>query len=287
MNKIKTLALSVIVACGAAWMPGASMAEEERLTNEAVIELHNFGFGEETIVNKIKGSKTSFDTSLPALRKLKAANLPDGVIAAMIEAVSSGNNVAVDYDPNDPMSKQPAGIYIMQNGKLTKLLPSTYNQTKTKGFLKQAFTFGVGKVKSKAIINGRTANLVIRESRPEFYFYFEKTDTGLSDQNDSFTNPGEFVLAEFDVKRNKDYRELVVSQMNITGAQSGAIDSERFSFEELKPGIYKVTPDKPLKTGEYCFYYGGSTPMQAYGFGYVAVGAGGSSAGKVSDFSIQ
>ena len=84
-----------------------------------------------------------------------------------------------------------------------------------------------------------------------------------------------------DVKKNS--RELVVGEFNAFGAQSGASSDyiQQFDYEKLSPGIYKVTPRKALAEGEYCFFYGGTTPLAFYGY----FGAGGGQ--KVFDFSIR
>ena len=48
----------------------------------------------------------------------------------------------------------------------------------------------------------------------------------------------------------------------------------QFSFEELKPGLFKVIPKTTLKEGEYCFIYSASVPSQY-------------SNDKVFDFSVE
>jgi hypothetical protein len=54
------------------------------LTNKDVIDLLKAGLTAEVIVAKIKSSATNFDTSPAALSELKAANVPDDVILAMV-----------------------------------------------------------------------------------------------------------------------------------------------------------------------------------------------------------
>jgi hypothetical protein len=56
------------------------------LTNIDILELSKSGFSPDILVAKIKSSSCNFDTSPAALRSLKAANLGDKVILAMVEA---------------------------------------------------------------------------------------------------------------------------------------------------------------------------------------------------------
>lgn len=61
--------------------PAASAA----LTNKDVLDMMKAGLTADIIVAKIKSSETSFDTSPAALAELKAANVPDSVILAMVK----------------------------------------------------------------------------------------------------------------------------------------------------------------------------------------------------------
>lgn len=281
--------ISVIVSLMIAMTAPALAASEEILTNDSIIELHKMGFGDDLIIGKIQSTTCKFDTSLDGLKALKEEGVPESVISEMIGAASPSvpvRPIQPVSDPNDPLSPQNAGIYFFNENStpaLTKLEPSVYSQAKSGGLWKTALTYGAAKAKTKAVLAGPTANLRIANPNPTFYFYFEEAESGLSYQNSTTTSPNEFVLAEFTVNNKKKSRELVVGQFNYYGSQSGALDKtvRPFDFEKLAPGVYKVTPKEPLKTGEYGFYYAGSTPA-AYGF-YGMVGGGG---GKVFDFSI-
>ena len=253
--------------------------EAELLTNQTIIELNGLGFGEGIISEKIRNTDSAFKVAIEDLKALKDAGVPDSVISEMINAASSEKSVDVDADPNDPLSPHDSGIYIYQEqggmDTLTKIEPSTYTQTKSGGFLKSALTYGAVKAKTKGILAGEGARLAVSDSQPTFYFYFEETQTGLSSQNQgplpaqrTYTNPGEFILAEFTVRAKKKHRELVVAKIGaFGGVESGAIDEtvRQFDYEKISPGVFKVTTREALRTGEYCFYYAGSaTPV--YGF---------------------
>lgn len=147
-----------------------------------------------------------------------------------------------------------------------------------------AFDVGIAKMKSKAVLNNPHAMLQILDSKPTFYFYFETTGSGLGGSGFGYfsvaTSANEFVLVRTEVK--KATRELVVGQFNAFGAQGGVQDKSMvpFDFERVSPGTYKVVPRTDLKGGEYCFFYGGSTPIASYGF------VGPMGGGKVFDFGV-
>jgi hypothetical protein len=87
-----------------------------------------------------------------------------------------------------------------------------------------------------------------------FYFYFEEKGAGLSHASFGGTStPNEFTLLKFDVKN--DSRETTVMKANAFGSSSGTDDKANiaFTFEKLRPGVYKVTTKSALAPGEYCF----------------------------------
>lgn len=269
---------------------------EEVLTNETIVELSRAGLSSGIIVNKIQTSKTKFLVSTTELLRLKQEKVADDVINAMIQASHGESekakqlaNVPPKGDPNDPHSPHDPGIYLLRqrNGQpeMVQLETSVYTQSKSGGFFASAMTYGIAKIQSKAVLTGDRAKLQIDDARPVFYFYFEVTNAGLSSTANAYTaattSPNEFVLVKTDVKKNS--RELVVGQFNAFGVQSGTLDkySRPFDYDKLAPGIYKVTPKEPLTDGEYCFFYGGSTPMAGYGF----FNPGGGN--KVFDFGIK
>ncbi|MBA2705042.1 MAG: trypsin-like peptidase domain-containing protein [Blastocatellia bacterium] len=66
--------------------PSATTAQTSSgLTNKDVIDLLKAGISPEIIIAKIRSSTTAFDTSSIGLQKLKASNVPDSVILAMLQ----------------------------------------------------------------------------------------------------------------------------------------------------------------------------------------------------------
>lgn len=81
------------------------------LINKDVLEMIKAGLTADVIVAKIKSSETNFDTTPTALAELKAANVPDDVILAMVKgpAPAAGSNEAA---PADGIVNVPDGTEI-------------------------------------------------------------------------------------------------------------------------------------------------------------------------------
>jgi hypothetical protein len=298
-TKLVASALAVTLCAAGSVVPAQDNGRPagEVLTNEKVISLTRAGLSPALIVSKIRASRANFDTSTDELIRLKRERVPDAVIDAMVqasgagaaEASRSGAGEVGRADPDDPLSSHEAGIYLAEEreGKrrMVQLEPSVYTQAKSGGFWKSAMTYGIAKVKSKAVLANSNARLRVNRPRPVFYFYFEVKNSGLSNSGNTWTgsstSPNEFVLVKMEEKSNS--RELVVGQVNLFGAQSGTLDkySRPFDYEKIAPGVYKVTPRVDLADGEYGFFYGGAAPLPTYGY----FGAGGGP--KVFDFGVS
>jgi hypothetical protein len=92
------------------------------LTNKDVVELLKMGLSSDVIVAKIKNSSSNFDTSLAALQELKAANVPEPIILAMVQAPVPTNPST--NSPEKPVAKigvqnlyEVRKIYIDDMGK--------------------------------------------------------------------------------------------------------------------------------------------------------------------------
>ena len=124
-------------------------------------------------------------------------------------------------------------------------------------------TYGIKKTKIRAIVRGKSANTQVSSRRPEFYFVFSReyenpgaVMTGFSGY--SATSPAEFMMVSMNIKENS--REAVLGEIGMFSASTGASDKDirEYSFDKIKPGMYKVTPKIDLTNGEYCFYYAGN-----------------------------
>jgi hypothetical protein len=289
---MKARRVLVALAMMAAALPVAATAET--LTNDMVVALVQAGLGDDAVIAKIRASAGHYALSTDDLIALKKRGVPGPVIAAMIESGSQGAvsaKAAFSADSPDALTPHPSGLYLLSGPRMVRIDPTTSNQSKTGGILGYAFTGGIASLSIKAVIPNVTARVRTKHGRPTFYFYFDEATRGLSQAGSpslwlsgpasAITSPNEFTLIRFDVK--KDRRETRVGSMNLAGAKAGVMDRDRiaFDYEQVTPGVFKVTPKADLTAGEYGFLYS------------VSAGAGpgmwgnGTGSARIFDFAVH
>lgn len=268
MRKLIILSTFIITLCFA----GAAFGQEEVLTNDEIISLAKAGLSTSIIVDKVRTTpKSNFDLTTDGLIKLKQAGVNDDIVAAMLASKARSMPVqptvtapvayAVNQnvgDPNDPMSPHTYGIYLFEERdggrKMTQLTPNVSAQNRTGGLFTSSLTYGIGKVKIKANLPGRSAKLQIENTTPVFYFYLDVTSGGLNTMSGIPSTPNEFSLVRFN--QRSDNREVTIGKANVFGAKGGLSDEYvvQFKSEDMGNGIFKITPGAPLTKGEYGFY---------------------------------
>ena len=287
--KARIVIAALVLACAT---PMAARAET--LTNDMVVSLVQAGLGDDAVIAKIKASAGHYALSTDDLISLKKRGVPGPVIAAMIESGSEGavsTKAAYSADSVDPLVPHPSGLYLLSDARMVRIDPTTSNQSKTGGLLGYAFTGGLASLSIKAVIPNVTARVRTGRARPTFYFYFDEATRSLSQVGtpspwlsgpaSAITSPNEFTLIRFDVK--KDRRETRTGSMNLAGARSGVMDKDRiaFDYEQVTPGVFKVTPSADLPAGEYGFIYS------------ISAGAGpgmwsrGTGSARIFDFAVH
>ena len=127
-----------------------------------------------------------------------------------------------------------------------------------------AMTYGIAKVKTKAVIPGPHSSIRDSESSSVFYFYFEDKAAGLGKtsafQVGNLSSPNQFALVK--LQMNKNNRETVIGEFNSFEASSGtdSKDMVQFKSERIRSGVYKVNAGS-LQPGEYCFLAAGPAPQ--------------------------
>lgn len=250
-------------------------AQNEKLTNQSILDMIELVFSEDVILTKIKTSEVDFDTSIDALKELKSKGVGDAIIMSIMNGDKKQEKI------NGEITDNRTGIYINNNDQFTKILPTVFSGTKT-NTLGSAFSYGIASSKIKSVMNNAESTNVITTDTPEFWFYFAQKD------NDSFnvgasnwwfasaTSPNEFALVKLNKKKNK--RELVTGKVNVYAGTSIGIDEKYaipFNIEIINDYTYKVTPKEAIEPGEYCFFYQGTIPQ------------GGFTNQSVFDFSVQ
>ena len=224
-------------------------AADEVLTNASITEMKSLGLGDEVIVGKIKTSICKFDTSIAALKQLKDAQVSDAIIQAMLAAGTPSTPVAPPPgDPNDPAALHDPGVYLYQEvgGKksMTKIEPSNFGETKRNVSF---FAMYGGSEKARAVMTPAKSDLQLT-AQPIFYFYFEKTQSGLSDLGKSATNPQDFTLLNMEIHKNE--RRVVIGKVG--WSSSSGFDPKQVretDAEKVATGIWKVTPKTELPDG--------------------------------------
>jgi len=257
----------------------------DTVKNETIIKLKNAGLSNDVLKSKIQSSICKFDLSTDGLIALKTAGVKDDVITAMLNKSngSSLNNNSSTSSSNGQTSIA-SGIYYCkgQPCELVELEPSVYSKVKSGLDILTGMTYGIAKTKFRAKLSGDKANLQISDKQPNFYFYFDRSNSNNLGNNGggwfaSATSPNEFLLVHFTT--TKKAREVVTgSWSSYSGMASGVDDRNKvaFKYEKTSQGVYRVYTEKPLEAGEYCFMYAGGSAT------YV-----GSPSQKVYDFGVK
>lgn len=282
-NFVWSFLVVMILASAAVCQPSDA---NQPLVNQSVVEMVQAGLPEEIIISKIRTSPVDFELSTKDLVSLGKQKVPNSIVKAMLEAQSQMDNPQAaaaepeSADPNSPESPHDAGIYMLaktgSGPKMTLLEPTVYTQGRSGGVFASAMTYGIAKVKWRAVLRGARAQVRSNDPAVVFYFYFEKTSAGLSSASWGTSTPNEFTILRLEEK--KDSRETVVMEANAFGASSGS-DQKKvipFDFVRLRAGVYKVTPKAPLSPGEYgiigsehggAFAAGAETARRMFDFG--------------------
>lgn len=247
------------------------------------------GLPDQAIIAKIRSSKTAFDLSTDNLIDLKTKGVSGPVMAAMLEPIAI---MAPEFstDSPDPAVPHYPGVYMIsaKDSRITRMMATSSNQAKTGGILGYAFTMGIASMSVKATIPGGSAKIQTANVLPIFYLFFdESVPRNLQGPGSSIwttgngaltSSPEELSLVRFSEKENA--REARVGSINIAGAKQGVMDKDRIEFEsqQIRPGVFKVTPTINLEPGEYGF-------IQALTGGNVS-GGGGAMTARVFDFGV-
>ncbi len=274
----------VLVAIGAVLLGSAVPAMAEQLTVPAIIDLTKSGLGDDAIVAKIKATRAHFDLGVDQMIDLRSKGVSSAVIAAMIAPPATSAAAApVAFNPlsPDPMEPHPAGVYIASPHRMTKINPTVTNQAKTGGIFGYALTGGIASMSVKAAIPNESAK-VSAPVRPTFYFFFDQAMEGqassawASGANMTVSSPAEFTLIRLMQKDGR--REARVGSVNIGGAKSGVMDKDRlaFDYEEVRPGVFRVSAPGVIEPGEYGFI-----------FALAGGGSNGAMTARIFDFAVR
>jgi hypothetical protein len=282
MRKLACLAAIAFVLLAS---PARSQEPAKRLTNQDVIEMTKLGLTDDVIIAKIRavngtGAEAAvFDTSVDALKVLKAANVSDAVIKVMINpapppaTIVAATAAPMTLDPNLPPPE--VGVYWKDGSNFSLIQGRALDQTKVGGKAGSYFTDGMRNQHWDAYLDGPTSNNIVKERRPVFYLY-------VPDGSDAL----DYTLIILNKKNNR--REFQIGSFGgVTGGKSGVKHDKVIEFKADHMGIrtYRITLGADLKPGEYAFFMGTGTSATMSG----ARGgnrSGGAASGRIYDFSI-
>jgi hypothetical protein len=290
----------------------------QQVSVQDVVAMKQAGLSDDIIIAKIRQHNLPLDLSTNQLIELKKERVSDGVIRTLIDPKAqaglnspSSTTVVVQNpglsalaninpsgatpgigqgavsDPNDPLMPHDSGIYLFtkdHSGKVKMVIleRASYQGAKTGGVFASAMTYGIAKMKTKAVIPGKRADLRLGDGKPVFYFYFDDKAAGLGRGTfggSNVSNPNQFALLHLSVEKNT--RTTEIGEFSMWGGSSGSNEKSMVAFksERIGPGLYRVEVTGELKSGEYCFV-ASSGVTSAYG-------AGATTAHDLFDFGVD
>lgn len=253
------VAIMMLGILGSALAGSATPAAQKPLTNADVMSLVQAGLPPEVVVEKIKSSKTAFDTSTDALIELKKAGVSADIIRIMVnpaaESRSGGAAASPWVNPNAPAPCQvppggqapwlsgasPAMWYVHPEKDKSDRVELNYER----GTIAHVGYAGFGSrllvlhpIKASARVDGRVQFL-------------------------SCLNPTDAPLVHFSLDNESNERNTSVGRttpwhMSFNISEEDLVP---YKFEKTPEGYFKITPEASLKSGEYGF-----VPQESTGF---------------------
>ena len=231
MKRIFTRSLLVFLLLG-------SLALCASLDNDSVLKMVKAGLGPDLIVSMIQTQPGNYKVDTDEMIALKAAGVPDKVIAAMIAKGTSPAPVA--QPAAEAASTREIGVYFKKDGEWKDLLPEVINW-KTGGVLKSIASAGI--VKGDVNGNVQGTNSRTKLASPVEILIYAPEGVAVT----------EYQLLK--LRENKGYREFRTVTGGVMHVAGGAtrdlipfegkkIASRTFtvSLSNLKPGEYGILP---------------------------------------------
>jgi hypothetical protein len=255
MSRSRTLIGVVLLAFWAvSGVVGA--ADEKPFDNAEIVKLTKADLGDAVIIAKIKSAPSvQFATGTDDLVKLKQSGVSKDVIAAMIERASGGAAAA----PANHAAAAAAG-----GGSVTlKASDATTDLKSIDGDVHTIVAPFVG-MKRFIVFPGEKATVRTKDHKPTILVAYDHDPRKT------------FWVVKLDPDKDKDKHEInrsmdVESPGMWGGVMSSAPDSDnliRCDEQEEKQGVWRFSPQKELKPGEYGVYVGkGEMTGIVYDFG--------------------
>jgi hypothetical protein len=221
------------------------------------------GLAANIIVNKIRTSKTSFNTETDELIRLQQAKVPPEVINAMLESSTGEHNLpkSVESTVNETGLPKEIGVYVKVGGEWKEVLPEVVNW-KTGGVLKGVASMGLIKGDVNGHLQGGASRT--RVAIPGEFLIVSPEGVAIT----------EYQLLKLNM--HKDSREFRTITGGVLHAKGGATkDLVSYEGQKIANRTYVVKLTN-LSSGEYGFLPPGA----------VMSGSAGSQLGKMYTFGV-
>jgi|HubBroStandDraft_3_1064219.scaffolds.fasta_scaffold10076_3 hypothetical protein len=247
------IVLAIVMLLGARAASTAPPAPKP-LTNEDIVTMVQAGLPQDVVVEKIKTSKTAFDTSTEALVALKKAGIGADIIRIMVNPAAEpkpagGGSPFTNANAPVPCQVPPGGgTPAWLSGASPAMWYSEPDQSDRvelnyeRGTITHVGFAGFGS--SLLVLHPIKANARVT-SRAQFL---------------SCINPTDAPLVRFSLDNGSDERNTSVGKIrpwNISFHISEE-DLVPYKSEKTPEGYFRITPASPLKPGEYGFVPQGS-----------------------------
>ncbi len=224
------------------------------LTNDDIVSLVQAGLPQDVVIEKIKISKTAFDTSADALVALKKAGVGSEIIRFMV-------NPAAEVKPGAPAGSPwanpnaPAPCQVGPGGQapwLSGSSPAMWYINSDQGD-RVELNYERGTISHVGFAGFGASLLVLHPIKASARV------TGQA-QFLSCINPTDAPLVHFSLDKGSDERNTSVGKITPfhVSFHISEDDLVPFKSEKTPEGYFKITPSSPLKAGEYGFVPQGS-----------------------------
>jgi hypothetical protein len=248
------LAILLLVSVVSGPLNAASQPAQKPLTNEDVLTMVQAGLPPDVVIEKIKASKTAFDTSTEGLVALKKAGVGGDIIRIMVNPAAAAKSGAGSASPFVD-TNAPAPCQVPPNGQapwLSGTSPAMWTLNPDKGE-RTEITYERGTIAHVGFAGFGSRLLVLHPIRATARV---KTQA----QFLSCLNPTEAPLVHFSLDDKSNERNTSVGRTTPFNVSFNISEEDLVptKFEKTPEGYYRITPESALKAGEYGFVPQGS-----------------------------
>lgn len=222
-------------------------AQTETLNNKSITDLVKAGLDKSIILTTINNTNAKFDVSATSLVALKNAKVDDDIIAAMV-AKANGDSIVASATTGNIVSGNHSLLNnpYYQGKPLDKVQGSTTNKTRMLGY---------GGANVQVEVSGEHAAIRIPSGSAISFVI----NTGGSAPE----------LALYKAESKKGKRTALFAKARVFSGMKEGESTLPLNIASRGNGLYEITPNATLETGEYLFIFRNITGgnIDTYGFG--------------------